>query len=645
VLSLIFAGLFTAIGTFDLYIPALSPRLGAPAPITLRVPYGPRIVQGGKLGRLSYEHARVIVPRGTVLREDDDDHRAAFAYESTRRPPITSRPLSIFVIHFILCLMLTAYFRRFGQNRVRLLRTQVGLLGLMTGSVAVGKFLLLFTGLPEFWMPMAAVPLWVALAFDRRTAFLVDLCVAFIAASLLRFDNVLLAVLLVRGVAATLFFFNRKHSRQMFVAGTLGGMAGAVAFVAITVIFEGRFDLLADLLRGSSSNVLGCIGGGMLAGILGRALRDPAERAMGHVSREKLLDLTDLEQPLLKKMAAEAPGSWEHARAMANLAEAASAAIGADALLTRVGAYYHDLGKTVQPKYFVENLTQGERSPHEELDPEVSADAIMAHVVMGTKILRDGHIPEPVVEFAYTHHGTQVVEYFWHKCQEAGNPRGLTEDYFRYPGMKPQTKETAILMLVDSIEAASRTIWPPEQKKFEEMIQRVIFTKLKSGQLDESGLTLEDLRVISTRMATTLVNLYHGRIKYPWQRDAEKKAGEKSAEKTPVAAATASPPPSGPRVTPTVTPSITPPSITPSVTPSVTPSITPSVTPSVTPPVTSPSTPPTEVHSPAELKERDDDPKVEAVKEEANGSAKVAQDEDGRAGPRSARELAGPASR
>jgi putative nucleotidyltransferase with HDIG domain len=231
-------------------------------------------------------------------------------------------------------------------------------------------------------------------------------------------------------------------------------------------------------------------------------------------------------------MAAEAPGSWEHARAMANLAEASSAAIGADALLTRVGAYYHDLGKTVQPKYFVENLAPGERSPHEDLEPEVSADAIMAHVVMGADILRKGGLPEPVVEFSYTHHGTQTVEYFWHKCKEQGNPKGLTQEHFRYPGMKPQTKETAILMVVDSIEAASRTIFPPELKKFEEMIQRVIFTKLAAGQLDESGLTLEDLRIITSRMASTLVNMYHGRIKYPWQKEAERAQAHAVPERT-----------------------------------------------------------------------------------------------------------------
>jgi hypothetical protein len=162
----------------------------------------------------------------------------------------------------------------------------------------------------------------------------------------------------------------------------------------------------------------------------------------------------------------------------------------------------------------------------------VSADAIMAHVVMGAKILRDGDIPEPVVEFCYTHHGTQVVEYFWHKCRSQGNPKGLSEDYFRYPGMKPQTKETAILMLVDSIEAASRTVSPPELEKFEEMIRRIVFAKLASGQLDESGLSLEDLRVLTSRVASTLVNMAHGRVRYPWQREADEKAATTTPKPT-----------------------------------------------------------------------------------------------------------------
>jgi putative nucleotidyltransferase with HDIG domain len=258
---------------------------------------------------------------------------------------------------------------------------------------------------------------------------------------------------------------------------------------------------------------------------MGAVLRAPAGRLLGHVSRERLIDLSDLEQPLLQKLARDAPGTYEHSRAMANLAEQAASSIGVDALLTRVGAYYHDLGKTAQCKYFVENLGPDEKSPHEELEPDVSADAIMAHVVLGTRILRQGGIPEPVVEFAYTHHGTQLVEYFWNKCRELGNPKNLEASHFRYPGMKPQTKETAILMLVDSIEAASRTIDPPERAQFEEMIQRIIFTKLKQGQLDDCGLDLNDLRVISTRMAETLVNMHHHRIKYQWQARQAKEFG------------------------------------------------------------------------------------------------------------------------
>src|SRR5690606_26751787 len=177
-------------------------------------------------------------------------------------------------------------------------------------------------------------------------------------------------------------------------------------------------------------------------------------------------------------------------------------------LLVRVGAYYHDLGKSVRPKFFVENLAPGEVSPHIELEPEASAEVIRAHVVEGTKILRDGGIPEPVVEFAYTHHGTQVIEYFWNKCKECGKSNTLTKDDFRYPGMKPQTKETGILMLVDSIEAASRTIDPPDREQFEIMVQRIGCSKLSSGERDDCPPRLKESNIIGTRRADSLVSMH-----------------------------------------------------------------------------------------------------------------------------------------
>ncbi len=522
VLSLVAAILFTALSSFDLVISPWAPRISEPTKVALRVPFGSRIVQigDGEMSHIAYEPARMSVPPYTVLDESLASHREAFAYESMRRPPSPLRLGALFVIYTALLLMLSIYMQRLGQSRLRLLRTQIGLLTLIFAMMVVTKALLLFTGLPELWTPASAVPLWVALAFDRRSALLLNIVLAFLIASLLRFDLVFLATTLVRGMTVILFLLDRRKPRGLLLTGVLAGLASALMYVALSAVIEGTFEPLRDLGRLDGSYLLACVGGGALAGLVGTVLRDPIERLLGQVPRETLLDLTDIEHPLLRKLAREAPGTWEHSRAMANLAEAAAAAIGADALLTRVGAYYHDLGKTAQPSYFVEN--QGDSpSPHDDLDPAVSADAIMAHVVIGTNLLREGGVPEPVAEFAYTHHGTQLVEYFWHKYIEQNEEPELSKDHFRYPGMKPQTKETAILMLVDSIEAASRTVSPPTKEAFEEMIRRVVFTKLKAGQLDQSNLTMEDLHVLTDRMATALVNIFHGRIKYPWQRQQE----------------------------------------------------------------------------------------------------------------------------
>ncbi|HVJ22196.1 MAG TPA: HDIG domain-containing protein [Polyangiaceae bacterium] len=514
-MSLVFALLLTLVHVVDRF--ALRPELGASTPVTLRVPSGPRLIRHGGKVELRNLHDHLIIPRGTVLRTDDREHQYAFAYDSANRPPSGARIRGTVVILFTLAFALVTYLRKFGQSRLKLLRAQLGVLIAMGLCAIAAKWLLVWTGLPEYWIPVATVPLWVATSFDRRTAMLVTVVLAFVLASFQSFDVMLLCALLAQGMSSILFFLDRKRPVHMLLSGSLAGVCTAVLYVALRVTFEGSFDFGAELFHPTRGALFACLGGGVASGALAMLLRSPAERLLGHVSRERLLDLADLEQPLLQKLAREAPGTYEHSRAMANLAEQAASAIGADALLTRIGAYYHDLGKTAQSKYFVENLAPGERSPHEELEPDVSADAIMAHVVIGTRILRGGGIPEAVVEFSYTHHGTQVVEFFWNKCQQQGNPKNLDASYFRYPGMKPQTKETAILMLVDSIEAASRTVDPPDRNNFETMIERIVFTKLKQGQLDECGLELKELRTVTRRMAEALVNMHHHRIKYQWQ--------------------------------------------------------------------------------------------------------------------------------
>ncbi len=525
-MSAVFALLMAFVNRAETFVEPARVMAAQPAPVTLRIPWA-RVVDGDSVRTTSE-----LIARGDKVL-DPDLAALVQAFEDRQRPPKADDLLGLFVVYFLIALMLTTYLRGLSPGRGALLRTQLGLLGLALALLVLAKAFLLFTPFPAQAVPVAAMSIWAALFLDRRTALMVSLAMAFLTASLVGFRLSCVAVYLATSVTAILALGEKKRGIRIVQTGAFGALAGVGVYVAARIIFDGGFDLAAELAEPLRSAMIASAANGVVSGVVAWALAGFAVITLGSVSRARLMELSDLDQPLLKKIAKEAPGSWEHSRAMANLAEAAANAIGADALLTRVGAYYHDAGKSCQAKYFVENLQPGEASPHRHIPPDLSADAIMAHVVEGVNILRRGRIPEPVVEFAYTHHGTSVIEYFWHKTLEEGNPRERDEAFFRYPGMRPRTKETAILMLVDSVEAASRTIDPPERERFEEMVQRILFVKLRQGQLDESGLTLAELRTISTQLVDSLCSIYHSRIKYPWQ---EKKNGRESTLPLPGAA-------------------------------------------------------------------------------------------------------------
>jgi putative nucleotidyltransferase with HDIG domain len=517
VLSTVFATVLTLANFGETFFEPWRVDPTRPAPISLRLPRTTlRTVDsenGAQTATVSH-----MVKRGEVV---SDATLAALirAHERERRPPRLSHLAASWLVYFLVIMMMTAYLRRGSARQGTLLRTQVGLVALALLFLIGNKAFLLFTHFSAQFVPIALVPLWGGLYLDRRTGLLMSGVLTLLSASLVSYDPIVTASYFTSCAAGAVFLEERKHSARLIAAGLLGGLSASGVYVAAKEIFDG-FTWSEVIARGLSSGPVAALGSGIMAGVLAFLLQPIVSRLLGVLTRGQLLNLTDLDQPLLQKMAAEAPGSWQHSRAMANLAEAAAASIHADALLTRVGAYYHDLGKTSQAKYYVENLAPGERSPHEDLEPEISADAIMAHVIEGVRILREGGIPEPVVEFVYTHHGTSVIEYFWHKCLKQGNPRDLTETSFRYPGMTPHTKETAILMLIDSIEAGARTVDPPTREAFEQLVQRVMFTKLRQGQLDDSGLKLEDLNVLSNQIAETLVQVRHNRVRYPWQEGA-----------------------------------------------------------------------------------------------------------------------------
>ncbi|MFP7493597.1 HDIG domain-containing protein [Terribacillus saccharophilus] len=236
------------------------------------------------------------------------------------------------------------------------------------------------------------------------------------------------------------------------------------------------------------------------------------EAGFGVLSETKLLALSKPNHPLLKKILTDAPGTYHHSIMVANLCEAACEAIGADGLLARVGAYYHDLGKTRQPQLFIENQ-MGRKNPHDRLSPRQSAEIIIRHPYDGAQMLKDNHFPKEIIDMAEQHHGTSLLKFFYYKEKEYN--KDVKEESYRYPGPKPSTKETAVLSICDSVEAAVRSMKEPTQEKIRSLVDSIIKDKLMDGQLDCAPLTLQDLQVIKDAICQALTGIFHSRIEYP----------------------------------------------------------------------------------------------------------------------------------
>jgi len=247
------------------------------------------------------------------------------------------------------------------------------------------------------------------------------------------------------------------------------------------------------------------------------------------VTTMRLIELSRPEHPLLQRMLREAPATYHHSLMVANLAEQAAEAIDANALLTRVGAYYHDIGKIARPYFFSENQTEG-LNPHDRLDPETSAEVIIGHVTDGIKLGRRYRLPGRVRAFIPEHHGGSQVSFLYQKAaQLAGSEELISEDDFRYPGEKPQSRETALVMLADGCEAAVRSARPESGDAVSRVVDKIIDQRIEDGQLNESGMTLKDVETTRRVFASALKGTFHPRIKYPEKRAEEQPVESKVA--------------------------------------------------------------------------------------------------------------------
>ncbi|AEH47179.1 HD family phosphohydrolase [Parageobacillus thermoglucosidasius] len=319
--------------------------------------------------------------------------------------------------------------------------------------------------------------------------------------------QVSLAVYLVTsGLAGSFFLHKQLRKAKIWQAGVFVAFINVVVMLALNLLKNGHYSLAE-----TGMFLLMAVASGIFSAILTIGLLPVLEASFGILSSMKLIELSNPNHPLLRKILTEAPGTYHHSIMVANLAEAACEAIGANGLLARVACYYHDIGKTKRPRYFIEN--QIGSNPHDHLSPQLSKNIILAHVSDGVAILKKHRMPKEIIDIAEQHHGTTLLKYFYHKALEQMDY--VPEEEFRYPGPKPQTKEAAIVSIADSVEAVVRSLSNPSQEKIEKIVRGIIAERLQDNQLNECDITLKELETVATSLCETLNGVFHSRIEYP----------------------------------------------------------------------------------------------------------------------------------
>ena len=310
-----------------------------------------------------------------------------------------------------------------------------------------------------------------------------------------------------------------KRIHMVFVALVLA-LVDVVFIYMFTVIFNQQtVSSLGILLGGVAAN-------GFLSGILALAFITPIEWILNTASVFRMMDLLDTNVPILKKLLITASGTYQHSQMVGQLAENACREIGANALVAKVGAWYHDIGKIDQSEYFAENIPAGEPNKHDGISPNLSASILRSHVRKGVEKARQLHLPQIVIDIIEEHHGNSTIAYFLDKAQKA-DPNVNPSDY-TYPGHPPRSKESAVVMLADTVEAASRTLENPTEERLEKFIQVLINSKIENHQLDDCSLTFSDISKIKESFLQLLVGVYHNRVKYPSQKDPSSEKEEES---------------------------------------------------------------------------------------------------------------------
>ncbi len=411
----------------------------------------------------------------------------------------------------ILCLVGIGIFSVFGYMKYfepkLLTKRHMSLVAVLSLLIAA-----LATVLPVNWsvfiLPFPFFAIILSVFLNPRTSFFITVTLLTIITLSLQFSALAMSVFILSVIVATIGMTIIKYSRRYDLIKVGAYTSLSMLIIILCVYYDLGLDrLIQDILAG--------ILNGFLSGVFAVGILPFLENWFKVITQFGLAELGDYNQPLLKKLHEAAPGTFEHSLRVSNLAESAAEAIGANPVLARVGALYHDVGKIVRPLFFVENQTySGIENPHEKLTPRSSKMIITSHTKDGLAYAKEYNIPEVIQDFIIQHHGDSLASYFYNQAVAQEGAENVKEEQFRYTGPKPNTKETAILMIADAVESASRTLKDHSQEELDALIHKIIKDRLDDNQLSDSPLTLKDIKIIAETLSRVLRSVFHKRIKY-----------------------------------------------------------------------------------------------------------------------------------
>jgi putative nucleotidyltransferase with HDIG domain len=467
----------------------------------------------------------LIVQRGQKINETQQ--RATIQLEKLQK-----QPKNLYYILGIMLLMIIFSVITVTYQSIRHLKSltsikNVILLCLVSLLIVIGAKAIILSSWNIYLIPIASVSMLVAILVDPGVSMMLTVMLSIFIGVLTGVRLDVMVSMLAGGIVSIYSVMNVRRRRDLTKAGVLIGLTNLISIVAMGLI---NFVSINYMLRQG----LWGLANGVISGIIVTGLLPVFEIIFGMTTNISLLELSDLNQPVLKELVLKAPGTYHHSLVVGNLAESAAESVGANSLLARVGGYFHDIGKIRMAPYFTENQAHSE-DKHENLSPTISSLIIVNHVKEGYDLAKKYKLGQAIQDIIIQHHGDDVVQYFYHRALEKQKEEKnkIDAEDFRYPGPKPQSKEAAIVMLADAVEAASRAMAQPTPAKIKEIVNRLINNKFIDGQLDGCDLTLKDLHTISTVFIHILNGIFHTRIEYPdvKQYANEQNKNKESAEK------------------------------------------------------------------------------------------------------------------